>query len=269
MISESVVDFLAWHDHWIVPGVWAVFLVIVYIAERLRPARGHSPHRRQRWITNIVLGITSASVGRLLAYWLLPAMMVILLPLTPPTIPVVVPGFWSLVLEVMVLDLVHYLTHRSLHAVPGFWAVHRAHHSDTSVDASTGLRSHPLEAVIATIPVFLVVWIGNFSVAGVVFYVLSRSAMDIVNHGNFSYPHALDRVLRRLLVTPDVHRIHHSSRRVETDSNYGGLFTIWDRLLGSYRDIAVGGNRRMRLGLAGFRARRDQRLGPVLRQPFE
>jgi sterol desaturase/sphingolipid hydroxylase (fatty acid hydroxylase superfamily) len=267
MTGAELVELANRHELWIVVGIWAVFLAVVRAGERFMPARAEP--RGRRWGANLALGAASAVTGRLLGYWLLPALAVLLAPETwTPSSSPVLPAPARLVAEVLALDLAHYLTHRALHAVPAFWAVHRVHHSDTHVDASTGLRSHPLEAVIVTVPMFAVVWAGDVSPAGVVLYVLLRAALDVVNHGNISLPRAIDRRLRLFAVTPDVHRLHHSCRRPETDSNYGGLFTLWDRLFGSYRRAAVGGRRRMQLGLPGFRAAREQRLGRVLRQPF-
>jgi exosortase len=164
------------------------------------------------------------------------------------------------------LDHWHYWQHRVFHEVPLLWRVHRVHHSDTAVDISTSVRHHPFETMIATLVPFLLLFALGFSVQAFGLYLLVVTASSILTHANISLPESLDRRLRSCVVTPDVHAIHHSSEPIETNSNYGAVLTIWDRLFGTYRAPAGGP---ARLGLEYFRREQDASLLSALIQPFQ
>jgi sterol desaturase/sphingolipid hydroxylase (fatty acid hydroxylase superfamily) len=144
-------------------------------------------------------------------------------------------GYGTLVASVMLLDLTIYLQHRLLHAVPWLWRIHRVHHADPEVDVSTGLRFHPLESVLSMLLKAGVVIAFGMPAIGVLIFEIILNGAAMFNHTNASLPHAVDRWTRLILVTPDMHRIHHSRNLEEANRNFGFSVSWWDRLFGSYR----------------------------------
>lgn len=176
--------------------------------------------------------------------------------------------YWLCVpLSVLVLDLAIYLQHVMVHAVPALWRLHRMHHADLDFDVTTGARFHPLEIFLSMgIKAAVVVALGPPALAVLVFEVL-LNATSMFNHGNIRLPRALDRILRWVVVTPDMHRVHHSVLPDETNSNFGFNLPWWDRLLGTYRDQPREGHEGMTIGIEQFRNPRDQWLDRMLIQP--
>lgn len=178
------------------------------------------------------------------------------------------PGWIAVVLAVVALDLAIYFQHRIFHAVPWLWRLHRMHHADLEFDVTTGLRFHPLEILLSmAIKMAVVMLIGAPVLAVVVFEVL-LNATSLFNHGNVRLPQGVDRRLRLLLVTPDMHRVHHSAIPRETDSNFGFSVPWWDWLFGTYRAQPEKGHLGMTIGIEHFRTARDLRLDQMLMQPF-
>lgn len=179
-----------------------------------------------------------------------------------------VPTVWAVALSVLALDLVIYLQHVLFHAVPALWRLHRMHHADLDIDVTTGARFHPIEILLSmAIKMAVVAALGAPAVGVVIFEVL-LNATSMFNHANLKLPRRLDRVLRWLVVTPDMHRVHHSAIRRETDSNFGFNLPWWDRLLGTYRDQPEKGHDGMTIGLTIFRDPGASRLDRLLIQPF-
>lgn len=180
---------------------------------------------------------------------------------------VTVPWWLALVASVMILDFVIYLQHVMFHAVPAFWRLHRMHHADLEFDVTTGLRFHPVEILLSMgLKLAVVVALGPPAVAVLVFEVLLNGT-SMFNHGNVRIPFRLDRVLRWIVVTPDMHRVHHSIHRNETNSNFGFNLPWWDRLLGTYRAQPRDGHEGMTIGIEQFRNRRELWLDRMLIQP--
>jgi sterol desaturase/sphingolipid hydroxylase (fatty acid hydroxylase superfamily) len=179
---------------------------------------------------------------------------------------------WPDWLEVMValiaLDLAIYLQHVLFHAVPGLWRLHRMHHADLEFDTTTGLRFHPVEILMSMgIKFSIVAALGTPALAVVLFEILLNGT-SLFNHGNVSMPKPLDRVLRWIVVTPDMHRVHHSIIPAETNSNFGFNLPWWDRLFGTYREQPQEGHQGMTIGIEAFRSEGDLRLDRMLWQPF-
>ncbi len=164
------------------------------------------------------------------------------------------PSFsWSVLASVAALDLVIYLQHVMFHAVPALWRLHRVHHADPDFDVTTGLRFHPLEILISLgIKAAAILVLGSPVVAVILFEIL-LNATAMFNHGNVSLPKRIDRVLRWLVVTPDMHRVHHSVEDDEANSNFGFNLPWWDRLLGTYRDSPRAGHIGMVIGIHSMR----------------
>ena len=177
------------------------------------------------------------------------------------------PIWVSIVVSMLLLDLAIYLQHVMFHAVPGLWRLHRMHHADLDFDVTTGLRFHPVEILISMgIKLAAVAALGPPAVAVLLFEVL-LNATALFNHANINLPHPIDRVLRLIVVTPDIHRVHHSVDPIETNSNFGFNLPWWDRLLGTYRAQPAKGHHGMDIGIEQFRTRRDLWLDRMLVQP--
>lgn len=180
-----------------------------------------------------------------------------------------VPVWLAIVISMLLLDLAIYLQHVMFHAVPGLWRLHRMHHADLDFDATTGLRFHPVEILISMgIKLAVVAALGPPAVAVLLFEVI-LNATALFNHANIDLPRPVDRVLRLFVVTPDMHRVHHSIDPRETNSNYGFNLPWWDRLFGTYRAQPRAGHELMTIGVHGHRDPREvARLPGMLMLPF-
>ncbi|MEO5810991.1 MAG: sterol desaturase family protein, partial [Rhodanobacter sp.] len=179
-----------------------------------------------------------------------------------------VPDWFVLVASMLLLDLAIYLQHVMLHAVPLLWRLHRMHHTDIEFDLTTGARFHPVEIMLSlVIKLGVIVALGAPAVAVLAFEVV-LNVTSMFNHGNVRLPRRLDRVLRWVLVTPDMHRVHHSWHPDETNSNFGFNLPWWDRLFGTYRAQPRDGHTGMTIGINQFRDPRELRLDRMLWQPL-
>jgi sterol desaturase/sphingolipid hydroxylase (fatty acid hydroxylase superfamily) len=179
-----------------------------------------------------------------------------------------VPYAAAILLSFVSLDLGIYFQHVVFHAVPALWRVHRTHHADLDFDVTTGIRFHPVEILLSLgFKLALVGILGPPAIAVLVFEAV-LNATSMFNHSNFRIPPIIDGRLRLLVVTPDMHRVHHSIAIHETNSNFGFNFPWWDRLLGTYRAQPEAGHERMTIGIDLFRDSKQLHLGPMLLQPF-
>ena len=179
-----------------------------------------------------------------------------------------IPVWLGIIIAVLVLDLAIYLQHVMFHAVPALWRLHRMHHADLEFDVTTGLRFHPVEILLSMgIKLAVVVALGPHAVSILIFEVL-LNVTAMFNHSNIDIPAPIDRILRWFVVTPDMHRVHHSIKPHETNSNFGFNLPWWDRLLGTYRAQPEKGHLEMTIGIEQFRTRRDLWLDRMLVQPL-
>nr|WP_286759735.1 sterol desaturase family protein [Sulfitobacter sp. UBA1132] len=177
------------------------------------------------------------------------------------------PVWVAITASMLLLDLTIYLQHVMFHAVPGLWRLHRMYHADLEFDATTGLRFHPVAILISMgIKLAVVAAIGPPAVAVMLFEVV-LNATAMFNHANIHLPRPVDRILRLFVVTPDMHRVHHSVDPRETNSNYGFNLPWWDHLLGTYVAQPAKGHEGMEIGIEQFRKRRDLWLDRMLIQP--
>jgi sterol desaturase/sphingolipid hydroxylase (fatty acid hydroxylase superfamily) len=178
------------------------------------------------------------------------------------------PAWLVVIASVILLDLAIYLQHVLFHAVPVLWRPHRMHHADLEFDVTTGVRFHPIEILLSmAIKLGVVAALGTPAVGVLIFEVL-LNATSMFNHGNVRLPERLDRVLRWIVVTPGMHRVHHSVVPRETNSNFGFNLPWWDRLFGTYRAEPAAGHEGMTIGIEQFRDPRELRLDRMLLQPF-
>lgn len=164
------------------------------------------------------------------------------------------PGL-ALLLSIVALDLIIYFQHVLFHAVPLFWRLHMVHHADLEYDLTTGLRFHPVEILLSMIIKFAAIALLGAPALAVILFELLLNASAMFNHGNLRLPERWDRALRWIIVTPDMHRVHHSTIKHETNSNYGFSLSWWDRIFGTYRSQPSLGHEGMEIGLTQFRDR--------------
>jgi sterol desaturase/sphingolipid hydroxylase (fatty acid hydroxylase superfamily) len=179
-----------------------------------------------------------------------------------------VPSWGALLIGVALLDLVIYFQHVMFHAVPTLWRLHRVHHADLDFDVTTGVRFHPVEILISTIIKCAAVAAIGASPMAVLIFELLLNATAMFNHANAAMPSAFEKSLRWLVVTPDMHRVHHSIDYDESSSNFGFNLPLWDRLFGTYRAQPRAGHAKMTIGVDAFRAPGDERLDQLLLQPL-
>jgi sterol desaturase/sphingolipid hydroxylase (fatty acid hydroxylase superfamily) len=249
-------------------SAFAAVLALLLALQWLRPLRGDGRGQR-RQATNLLL-IALDTVLLRLAFPVLAVGLALQFEAQGfGLLPRLGLPFWlDCLLAVVLLDLAIYWQHRWMHRLPLLWRLHRLHHSDTGFDVTTGLRFHPFEMVLSmAYKLALVAALGAPALAVLVFELL-LSVGALFTHADFALPPALDRRLRWLLVTPSMHRIHHSTWQSETDSNYGFHLSIWDRLFGSYRAQPRAPEASMPIGLEYFRSAREQTLYSLLLQPF-
>lgn len=260
-------------DHYETPirlGFFVGMFVVMALSEVLAPRRRLTLPRMTRWASN--LGLVAFNSGVLIAAMPILAVGFAVLAqergwgvLNQFTLP-----YWlAVMLAVTVLDLAIYLQHVMFHAVPVLWRLHMVHHADLDFDVTTGARFHTIEIVLSMgIKLAAIGVIGAPAVAVLIFEILLNGT-SMFNHANVRLPSALDRALRWLVVTPDMHRVHHSVIPRETNSNFGFNLPWWDRLFGTYRDQPGAGHEGMTIGLSQFRGdpRVDQ-LHWMLLLPF-
>ncbi len=179
-----------------------------------------------------------------------------------------VPAWAAVVISVIALDLAIYGQHVVFHAIGPLWRLHRMHHADLDFDATTGVRFHPLEILLSLLIKFAVIALIGAPAAGVLIFEVLLNASSVFNHGNVRIPAWLERRLRWVVVTPEMHRVHHSILREETDSNFGFNSPWWDRLFRTYRAEPAAGHEAMTIGIPQFRETRELRLDQLLLQPF-
>lgn len=175
----------------------------------------------------------------------------------------------EIAISVILLDLIIYAQHLIFHAVPLLWRLHRVHHADCDIDVTTGLRFHPIEILLSMlIKLSFVIALGAPAAAVIIFEII-LNGMAMFNHANFKLPAKIDAVMRLLLITPDVHRIHHSIIRSETDSNFGFNLSIWDRIFGTWQEQPELGHEKMSIGLEATQQAPTHNLIYMLRLPFQ
>jgi len=246
-------------------GVFALMAGWELLAPRRVPTFGRS----LRWANNLALML----IGTVLVRVLFPVVATGFAMLVQARgwglfNTISVPGAVALVGSVLILDFAIYLQHVMFHVVPWFWRIHRVHHADLDFDVTTGVRFHPVEILLSMLIKLGVVAIVGPPVLAVLVFEILLNATSLFNHSNAKLPIGLDRWLRWCVVTPDMHRVHHSVVAVETDSNFGFNLPWWDRLFGTYRAQPAAGHEAMTIGLPLFRSARELRLDRLLLQPI-
>ena len=247
-------DFLTEYEQQIRLSCFFSILILIAIWELLAPRRALTISKTIRWVNNLglvffnsivvwlVLPIAAVGVANFAQHnsWGLFNSIDVAYPI-------------AIIGSIVLLDLAIYLQHVMVHAIPLFWRLHRVHHADLDYDVTTGSRFHTLEILFSALLKFaLILLIGPPLVAVILFEIILNAA-SMFNHGNIRLPKSLDKLLRLLIVTPDMHRVHHSIEDDETNSNFGFNLSIWDRIFGTYRAQPRAGHKDMTIGIRSMR----------------
>ena len=250
-------------------GAFLGVFVLVALWEIVAPRRRLRVSKAVRWTSNIGIVVLDTALVRLVFPAAAVGIAAEVGSLGWGVFNALAWPFWvEVLLAVVLLDLVIYWQHVVFHAVPGLWRLHMVHHADLDFDLTTGVRFHPVEILLSM--VIKAVAIGALGAApvAVILFEIVLSATSIFNHGNVVLPSGLDRLLRLVVVTPDMHRVHHSAVARETNSNFGFNLPWWDWLFGTYRARPAAGHEGMTIGLEQFRDPRLQWLWHMLALPF-
>ncbi|PLX33408.1 MAG: fatty acid hydroxylase [Hyphomicrobiales bacterium] len=250
-------------------GAFVSVFAVMAVMEVLMPRRPLTRSKARRWLTNLGIVVLNTVLLRI-AFPLLAVGIAIMAQMRGWGLFNITdePMWLEFALAIVALDLAIYLQHVAAHKIPLLWWLHQVHHADPDIDLTTGARFHPLEIILSMFyKMAVVLALGAPPWAVVVFEVI-LNALAMFNHANFALPARADALLRRLFVTPDFHRVHHSVIQRETDSNYGFNLSIWDRLFGTYIAQPAKGHQGMEIGLEEYRDKAPTTLLWCLKQPF-
>jgi sterol desaturase/sphingolipid hydroxylase (fatty acid hydroxylase superfamily) len=265
-------------DQWLISNepvarlsVFVAILCVMMLLEVLRPKRKLSCNKPVRWMNNISLVVLNTVLMRLLLPFATVAVAWYAIDHNLGLFNVLSLPIWlEIVLSIFILDLIIYWQHRIFHKVPVLWRLHRVHHVDQDIDVTTGSRFHPIEIFLSLMVKFSAVIILGVPVMAVILFEIILNAAAMFNHSNVALPKSLDKYIRWFLVTPDMHRVHHSRIVKETNSNYGFNIPLWDRIFTSYIAQPKLGHTDMEIGVKGFDEKSDtQHLHKMLSLPFK
>jgi len=235
-VAMNLEEFILTNEKPIRMGFFFGVLAIMAVWEILAPRRQLTVSKTVRWVNN--LGLAKKHGWGLFNTYELPL-------------------FVSVIASVVIMDFVIYVQHVMVHAIPVLWRLHRVHHADPDYDVTTGARFHTLEIILSMLIKFATILLLGPPVVAVILFELILNVTAMLNHGNVGLPAGLDRVLRWIVVTPDMHRVHHSVEDDEANSNFGFSLPWWDRLFGTYRDQPRGGHQGMTIGIHKYHDAKD------------
>lgn len=250
-------------------AIFVLLFAIMATCEYFAPRRELRPVKAKRWITNWAIVLIDSVLVRLVfktaavggALWAGENNFGLFNNVT-------VPLWLSVIISFVALDFAVWLSHVASHKIPIFWRVHRMHHSDVDIDVTTAIRFHPIEILLSMVWKFAVVLALGAPAISVLIFEIVLNGGAMFNHSNFKLPLWLDKVLRLFIVTPDMHRVHHSAIGDETDSNYGFNLSIWDRMFNTYIDQPKLGHEGMTIGLGEWQDEKPTGLAWSLSVPF-
>ena len=254
-------------------AIFAGVFALMALIELLWPKRRLIVSKQSRWFTNIGISVAATLLLRLMAMLAVPiaalaAAFYAEAHQIGPLNQIAWPQWVKVVIALLVLDLAIWAQHLASHKVPLFWRLHQVHHADRDIDVTTAVRFHPVEIALSMLwKIVVVVPLGAPPLAVFLFEVILNSTA-MLNHANIALPAWLDRILRLLVVTPDMHRVHHSVLDREHDSNYGFNLSVWDRLFRTYTAQPEGGHQGMTIGLTPYQSEAPTRFGWSLWLPF-
>ena len=268
-MQESLFSFLGLDENSLRLGIFAATFVVMAIAEWVLPKRERSLPKGRRWITNWGIVVLDTVIVRLI------------MPILPIGVAlfateqgwgllnwIALPGWLSVLIAFVILDFAIWLQHLLSHIIPVFWRLHQVHHADRDIDVSTALRFHPIEILLSL--VYKCVWVIVFGAPALSVFIFEAvlNAAALFNHANVRLSKRADAVLRLLVVTPDMHRVHHSVTPRETNSNYGFNLSIWDRMFGTYIAQPGAGHEDMTIGLNQYQSEKPGQFLWSILLPF-
>ncbi len=250
-------------------GIFLGLFVLLAALELLAPRRELEHVKSKRWLTNLTIVLIDSVLVRLIFYSAAVGAALWAAANGYGFFNLFeVPAYIAVLVSFVVLDFAIWFAHVASHKIPLLWAIHRMHHSDVDFDVTTAIRFHPIEIVLSMLwKIAIVVLIGAPAIAVLIFEIVLNGAA-LFNHSNLRLPLWLDRIVRIFVVTPDMHRVHHSILKHETDSNYGFNLAIWDRLFGTYIDQPEAGHEAMQIGIEAWQDERPTQLFWTLKIPF-
>lgn len=239
-------------------GFFFGMLAIIGLWEVIAPKRALTVSKTIRWVNNLGLVFFNSFIVRLV----FPVAAIGVAATAQENSwgllnNIDLPVWAAAVLAIVIMDLVIYIQHVMMHAIPALWRLHRVHHADPDYDVTTGARFHTLEIILSMGIKFCTIVLLGPPVFAVIIFEVILNATAMFNHGNIGLPKSVDKVVRWFLVTPDMHRVHHSIEDDETNSNFGFSLPWWDRLFGTYRDQPRGGHEAMTIGIRQFKEVKD------------
>jgi len=251
------------------PVIFVGLLLVFGIMELALPRRTLKPIKTKRWITNLSIILIDSVLIKLLFKTAAIGVSLWASVNGYGLFNIIAAPYWlAFAVSFVVLDFSIWFTHVASHKIPILWKIHRMHHSDVDIDASTGIRFHPIEIVLSMCWKFLVVLLLGAPVLSVLIFEIVLNGGALFNHSNTKIPLKLDRILRWIIVTPDMHRVHHSIHPREHNTNYGFNLSIWDKLFSTYTDQPEEGHEGMTIGLANWQDEKPARLDWTLLVPF-
>ena len=256
------------HEAWFRLGAFALILLLMLLWEATDPRRIPSLGWNRR-LNNLALVSMDVVLVRLLVPVATATMAEISITRGWGLFNIVDAGFWpAFFLSLLLMDLLIYGQHVVMHQIPLLWRIHRLHHTDLDIDVTTALRFHPFEIILSMFLKLLFIALLGAPVVAVIVFEIILNISSMFNHSNIQIPLRIDRILRYFIVTPDMHRVHHSVIKVETNSNYGFNIPWWDYILRNYRSQPAAGHIKMKIGLNEFRGDKEIFLHWLLLQPF-
>jgi sterol desaturase/sphingolipid hydroxylase (fatty acid hydroxylase superfamily) len=254
-------------------AIFASVFVLMALIELLWPKRHLLVSKRKRWFTNLGISVAGTILLRLMAMLVVPIAAIAAAFYAERNgigllNQVAWPAWVELVAALLVLDLAIWVQHWASHKIPLFWRLHQVHHADRDIDVTTAVRFHPVEIGLSMVWKIAVVMVLGAPPLAVFLFEVILNACAMFNHANIALPLGLDRILRLFVVTPDMHRVHHSVLRREHDTNYGFNLSIWDRLFRTYTAQPEAGHQDMTIGLTPYQSEAPTRFGWSLWLPF-
>lgn len=256
------------HEAWFRLGAFALILLLMLLWEATDPRRIPSLGWNRR-LNNLALVSMDVVLVRLLVPVATATMAEISITRGWGLFNIVDAGLWpAFFLSLLLMDLLIYGQHVVMHQIPLLWRIHRLHHTDLDIDVTTALRFHPFEIILSMFLKLLFIALLGAPVVAVIVFEIILNISSMFNHSNIQIPLRIDRILRYFIVTPDMHRVHHSVIKVETNSNYGFNIPWWDYIFRTYRPQPIAGHTKMKIGLNEFRGDKEIFLHWLLLQPF-
>ena len=254
----NIAELITAHETAIRVGSFFGVLILMAVWEILAPRRASTISKIVRWGNNLGLVVFNSVLLRLIFPTAAVGVTIFASEHSWGLLNYVqLPSFAAVAISIVVMDFVIYFQHILMHAIPALWRLHRVHHADLDYDFTTGVRFHPLEIIVSMLIKFSAILMLGPPVIAVLIFEVILNVMSMFNHGNVKLPAFLDRTLRLLIVTPDMHRIHHSVEEDESNQNFGFNLSLWDRFFGTYRKQPRAGHEGMVVGIQNYRGLRD------------